>query len=80
MIRFPSRDPVEPLLFDPPRVVRVSIPWIGFEGLLNPAFAEIRLYAHGASSHAGDAKGKIVGKAVLTSAIMTIKNIGGPTP
>jgi uncharacterized membrane protein len=47
MIRFASRDPVEPLAFDPPGVVRVSIPWIGFEGLLNSAFEQIRLYAKG---------------------------------
>jgi len=47
MIRFASRDPVEPLFFDPPGVVRVSIPWISFEGLLNSAFEQIRLYAKG---------------------------------
>ena len=47
MIRFASRDPVEPLFSDPPGVVRVSIPWISFEGLLNSAFEQIRLYAKG---------------------------------
>lgn len=47
MIRFASRDPVEPLVFDPPGVVRVSIPWITFRGLLNSAFEQIRLYAKG---------------------------------
>jgi len=47
MIRFASRDPVEPLVFDPPGMVRVSIPWISFEGLLNSAFEQIRLYAKG---------------------------------
>jgi uncharacterized membrane protein len=47
MIRFASRDPVEPLFFDPPGVVRASMPWIGFEGLLNSAFEQIRLYAKG---------------------------------
>ena len=47
MIRFASRDPVEPLFFDPPGVVQVSIPWISFEGLLNSAFGQIRLYAKG---------------------------------
>jgi len=47
MIRFASRDPVETLFFDPPGVVRVSIPWISFEGLLNSAFGQIRLYAKG---------------------------------
>ena len=47
MIRFASREPPEPLLFDPPGVVRVSIPWIGFERLLDSAFEQIRLYAKG---------------------------------
>jgi len=47
MIRFASREPVEQLLFDPPGVVRVSIPWIGFERLLESAFEQIRLYATG---------------------------------
>jgi uncharacterized membrane protein len=47
VIRFASRDPVEPLFFDPPGVVRVSIPWISFEGLLTSAFEQIRLYAKG---------------------------------
>jgi Predicted membrane protein (DUF2254) len=47
MIRFASRDPVEPLFFDPPGVVRASMPRIGFEGLLNSAFEQIRLYAKG---------------------------------
>jgi uncharacterized membrane protein len=47
MIRFASRDPVESLFFDPPGVVGVSIPWISFEGLLNSAFEQIRLYAKG---------------------------------
>jgi uncharacterized membrane protein len=47
MIRFASRDPVEPLFFDPPGVVRVSMPWITFEGLLKSAFEQIRLYAKG---------------------------------
>jgi uncharacterized membrane protein len=47
LIRFASRDPVEPLFFDPPGVVRVSIPWISFEGLLRSAFEQIRLYAKG---------------------------------
>ncbi len=47
LIRFAGREPAEQLLFDPPGVVRVSIPWIGFEGLLNSAFDQIRLYAKG---------------------------------
>lgn len=47
MIRFASREPAEALLFDPPGIVRVSFPWIGFERLLNSAFEQIRLYAKG---------------------------------
>jgi uncharacterized membrane protein len=47
LIRFASREPPEQLLFDPPGVVRVSMPWIGFEKLLNSAFEQIRLYAKG---------------------------------
>jgi uncharacterized membrane protein len=47
MIRFASREPATPLLFDPPGVVRVSLSWIDFEGLLKSAFDQIRLYAKG---------------------------------
>jgi uncharacterized membrane protein len=47
LIRFASREPPDSLLFDPPGVVRVSIPWIGFERLLDSAFEQIRLYAKG---------------------------------
>jgi len=47
MIRFASREPAEQLLFDPPGVVRVSLPWIGFDRLLESAFEQIRLYAKG---------------------------------
>ncbi len=45
LIRFASREPPVSLLYDPPGVVRVSINWIGFEGLLNSAFEQIRLYS-----------------------------------
>ena len=47
LIRFAARQAVDPLLFDPPGVIRVSIPWIGFTGLLDSAFEQIRLYAKG---------------------------------
>ncbi len=33
------------LLYDPPGVVRASIPWIGFDGLVTSAFEQIRLYS-----------------------------------
>lgn len=45
LIRFASREPPAPLLYDPPGVVRVSIPWIDFDGLVNSAFNQIRLYS-----------------------------------
>jgi uncharacterized membrane protein len=45
LIRFASREMPAPLLYDPPGVVRASIPWIDFNGLLNSAFEQIRLYS-----------------------------------
>ena len=45
LIRFASREPPESLLYDPPGVVRVRIPWLGFERLVDSAFEQIRLYA-----------------------------------
>ena len=34
-----------PLLYDPPGIVRASIQWIDFDGLLTSAFEQIRLYS-----------------------------------
>jgi uncharacterized membrane protein len=45
MIRFASREPPEAVLYDPPGTVRVVIPWVGFDRLLEAAFEQIRLYA-----------------------------------
>jgi uncharacterized membrane protein len=45
MIRLVSREPPEGLLFDPPGVFRVSIPWSDFDRLLTSAFEQIRMYA-----------------------------------
>jgi uncharacterized membrane protein len=45
MIRFASREPPEGALYDPPGTLRVVIPWITFERLLESAFEQIRLYA-----------------------------------
>jgi uncharacterized membrane protein len=45
LIRFASREPPDELLYDPPGVFRVSIPWIDFEHLLDSAFEQIRMYA-----------------------------------
>ncbi len=45
MIRFAARDPAVSLLYDPPSVVRVAIPWIHFDRLLAAAFEQVRLYS-----------------------------------
>jgi uncharacterized membrane protein len=45
LIRFASREVPNSILYDPPGVFRVSIPWISFEQLLNSAFEQIRLYS-----------------------------------
>jgi uncharacterized membrane protein len=45
LIRFAMREPPEPLLYDPPGVVRVSLPWLSFDRLVESAFEHIRLYA-----------------------------------
>jgi uncharacterized membrane protein len=45
LIRFVSRKPPVSLLCDPPHVVRVIVPWIEFEGLLDTAFEQIRHYS-----------------------------------
>jgi uncharacterized membrane protein len=45
MIRFAAREPAEAMLYDPPGTMRVVIPWIGFDRLLEAAFEQIRLYS-----------------------------------
>jgi len=45
LIRFASREEVPSLRYDPPGVLRVSIPWRGFDQLVDAAFDQIRLYA-----------------------------------
>ena len=45
LIRWVDRIPPEPLLFSPPHVVRVVLPWIDLDGLLNTAIEQIRAYA-----------------------------------
>jgi uncharacterized membrane protein len=47
LIRFASREPPESVLYDPPGVVRVSIPWIDFDRLVDSAFEQIRMYSKG---------------------------------
>jgi uncharacterized membrane protein len=45
LIRFASRELPATVLYDPPGIPRVSVPWIDFQGLLNSAFQQIRLYS-----------------------------------
>jgi uncharacterized membrane protein len=45
LIRFVNRNVPVSLLYDPPHVVRVIVPWIGTESLLDTAFEQIRHYS-----------------------------------
>jgi len=47
LIRATAQEPPEPHYYDPPAVLRLTLPWIGLEGLLDSAFEQIRLYAQG---------------------------------
>jgi uncharacterized membrane protein len=42
-----GRKPPPAVLFDPPHVLRVEMPWIDLDGLFNTAFEQIRHYAAG---------------------------------
>jgi len=45
MILWTSRIPPPSHYYAPPRVLRLFVPWISFDGLLDTAFAQIRHYA-----------------------------------
>jgi uncharacterized membrane protein len=45
LIRWIERIPPDSLMFSPPHVVRVVLPWIDLDGLLNTALEQIRAYA-----------------------------------
>jgi uncharacterized membrane protein len=45
LIRWVDRFPPDSLLFSPPHVLRVILPWIDLDGLLNTALEQIRAYA-----------------------------------
>jgi uncharacterized membrane protein len=45
LIRVASREPAESRMYDPPGVLRVFIPWLEFERLLDSAFEQIRMYS-----------------------------------
>jgi uncharacterized membrane protein len=47
LIRWVGRVRPSSHLYDPPHVLRVVLPWIDFDGLLNTAFEQIRHYAEG---------------------------------
>jgi uncharacterized membrane protein len=47
LIRWIGRVPPAPHMYDPPHVLRVVLDWVGFEGLLDTAFEQIRHYAAG---------------------------------
>ena len=52
LIRWLGRAPPASVLFDPPHVPRVMVPWISVDGMLDTAFEQIRHYA------ATDARGQ----------------------
>ena len=45
LIRWLSRFPPETYVFKPPQVLRVAVPWIGVEDMLDTAIEQIRAYA-----------------------------------
>jgi uncharacterized membrane protein len=45
LIRAASREPPATRLYDPPGVLRVYIPWLEFDRLLDSAFEQIRIYS-----------------------------------
>ena len=47
LIRFATREEPESHYYDLPGVLRLSVPWISFEGLVDSAFEQIRHYATG---------------------------------
>jgi len=47
LIRWGSRAPPRSYLHSPPHVLRLAMPWIGYDGLLDTAFEQIRHYGRG---------------------------------
>ena len=45
LIRFACKEDPVSLLYDPPGVLRISLSWVDFDGLVNSAFEQIRWYA-----------------------------------
>jgi uncharacterized membrane protein len=68
LIRWVDRFPPDPLLYNPPHVLRVVLPWIDLEGLLNTAIEQIRAYA------VGDAAVSLRLLRLLQDVAMTVAN------
>ena len=47
LIYWAARTPPQSRFYGPPHVLRLAIPWIGYEGLLDTAFEQIRHYGRG---------------------------------
>ena len=45
LIRFATREPPDSVLYDPPGVFRVGLPWLSFDRLVESAFEQIRVYS-----------------------------------
>ena len=45
LIRWIDRLPPRTFYYDPPHILRIAVPWIGLDGLLDLAFEQIRHYA-----------------------------------
>jgi uncharacterized membrane protein len=47
LIHFVRRAPLPGSYFDPPGILRLTVPWIDFDHLANSAFEQVRMYAKG---------------------------------
>ena len=73
LIRWLSREAPRSTYYDPPHVLRVVVPWIKLEGLLDLAFEQIRHYA------AGDAAVSLRLMRALGDIGSTVERSGDPT-
>jgi uncharacterized membrane protein len=68
LIRWVDRFPPETMLFNPPHVLRVVMPWIDLDGLLDTAIEQIRAYS------AGDAPVSLRLLRLLHDVAVTVEN------
>jgi uncharacterized membrane protein len=47
LICFVSKAPLAPSYYDPPGILRLTVPWIDFDHLVTSAFEQIRMYSKG---------------------------------